>query len=905
MFGGFNLVLWTGSVLCFLAFVLRAATFESPPVDNLYLGIALIGVSLITGLLSFYQDMKSSSIMATFDVLLPQLVVAIRDGTKRSIPSELLVPGDVVELSDGDIVPADLRILSASSFKVDNAVITGESRPLVRNHLQTSSNPFETKNLAFCGTYVVEGSARGLVFSTGHNTVLGRISDASSAPKMNKRSFISSEISSFIRNMINFAIIMGLVFFFFAISIGYHWLDAMVFLVGTVVAMVPEGLIVTVAASLALTAQKMAAKNCLIKNLDTIETLGCTSVICSDKTGTLTQNKIFVTNVCFENQIFPQDSLGSRSQSEPASWKELKHCISLCTNAEFKLDQAGNREDFGDPIDVALAQFLDLSRQQQVKLSNQFKRRAEIPFNNFDKFHLKVMEDSIKGGFSVFAKGAPETILKMCSTHLADGKETGFSGSARKKYEDLFRQLCHQGERVVALCDLRLPDEDFPLGFSFDCDDVNFPVDGFRFLGFVSMMNPPRPQVPEAVAICRSAGIKVIMITGDHPDTAKAIAKQVGIISTGKKTAEDLAEELKIPLDQVCRKNIDCIVFTGSELEEMSNDDIDELILSYNEIVFARMTPDHKLLVVESCQRLGGVVAVTGDGVNDCPAMSTAHVGIAMGLTGSTVSKKTADMILLDDNFATIVSAIEEGRLVFDNLKKSIAYTLSSNIPETAPFILFLVIGMPLALGTITIICIDLGTDIFPAIALAYESPELDLMKRLPRNPYTDKLVSSNLISVSCGQIGMIQASAGFYTYLVIMAEHGFLPWSLFNLRKTWDSISINDLQDSYGQEWTFKERKALQYTGQTGFFVAVVLVQWIDALVCKTRKLSVFSQGMRNHYLNAALVFETCLAAFLAYTPGMDSALQMYPLRWNWWLPAIPFALLIFAYDEFRKLSL
>jgi sodium/potassium-transporting ATPase subunit alpha len=274
-----------------------------------------------------------------------------------------------------------------------------------------------------------------------------------------------------------------------------------------------------------------------------------------------------------------------------------------------------------------------------------------------------------------------------------------------------------------------------------------------------------------------------------------------------------------------------------------------------------------------------------------------------MGISGSTVSKKTADMILLDDNFATIVAGIEEGRLVFDNLKKSIAYTLSSNVPELFPFIFFIILGIPLALGTITIICIDLGTDILPAISLAYEEPETDLMKRPPRNPFTDRLVGSKLIGMACAQIGMIQAFAGFFTYIVIMAEHGFYPLKLIGLRKSWDSISINDLEDSFAQEWTYQDRKSLEYTCHTGFFVSIVVVQWADAIICKTRKNSIFSQGMKNFALNFSLIFETVLAVFLCYTPGMDTALQMYPLRWNWWLLALPYSILIFFYDECRKL--
>jgi sodium/potassium-transporting ATPase subunit alpha len=274
-----------------------------------------------------------------------------------------------------------------------------------------------------------------------------------------------------------------------------------------------------------------------------------------------------------------------------------------------------------------------------------------------------------------------------------------------------------------------------------------------------------------------------------------------------------------------------------------------------------------------------------------------------MGISGSTVSKKAADLILLDDNFATIVAGIEEGRLIFDNLKKSIAYTLTSNIPEMLPFLMFIILGIPLALGTVAIVCIDLGTDIVPAISLAYEVPESDLMRRPPRNPFTDKLVGSKLISMSFGQIGMIQAAAGFFTYTVIMAEHGFMPQRLIGIRKAWDAISINDLEDSFGQEWTYQDRKSLEYTCHTAFFVSIVVVQWSDAIICKTRKLSIFSQGMTNWILNFALIFETSLAIFLSYTPGMHKALRMYPLRFSWWLPSLPFSFLIFFYDELRKL--
>ncbi|CAB4053964.1 ATP1A [Lepeophtheirus salmonis] len=291
----------------------------------------------------------------------------------------------------------------------------------------------------------------------------------------------------------------------------------------------------------------------------------------------------------------------------------------------------------------------------------------------------------------------------------------------------------------------------------------------------------------------------------------------------------------------------------GNELKDKTDEELDEILINHKEIVFARTSPQQKLIIVEGCQRVGSIVAVTGDGVNDSPALKKADIGVAMGISGSDVSKQAADMILLDDNFASI---------------KSIAYTLTSNIPEISPFLLFIIADIPLPLGTVTILCIDLGTDIIPAISLAYEEPETDLMKRPPRNPYSDNLVNSKLISMAYGQIGMIQASAGFFAYTIVYAENGFFPCKLLGLRRNWDSMEINDVEDSFGQEWTYSDRKKLEYTVHTAFFVSIVIVQWADLIICKTRRNSLFHQGMRNMVLNFGLVFETLLAIGLCYIP-------------------------------------
>ncbi|XP_016070183.1 PREDICTED: sodium/potassium-transporting ATPase subunit alpha-2 isoform X1 [Miniopterus natalensis] len=395
------------------------------------------------------------------------------------------------------------------------------------------------------------------------------------------------------------------------------------------------------------------------------------------------------------------------------------------------------------------------------------------------------------------------------------------------------------------------------------------------------------------------------MVTGDHPITAKAIAKGVGIISEGNETVEDIAARLNIPVSQVNPREAKACVVHGSDLKDMTSEQLDEILRNHTEIVFARTSPQQKLIIVEGCQRQGAIVAVTGDGVNDSPALKKADIGIAMGISGSDVSKQAADMILLDDNFASIVTGVEEGRLIFDNLKKSIAYTLTSNIPEITPFLLFIIVNIPLPLGTVTILCIDLGTDMVPAISLAYEAAESDIMKRQPRNPRTDKLVNERLISMAYGQIGMIQALGGFFTYFVILAENGFLPSRLLGIRLDWDDRSTNDLEDSYGQEWTYEQRKVVEFTCHTAFFASIVVVQWADLIICKTRRNSVFQQGMKNKILIFGLLEETALAAFLSYCPGMGVALRMYPLKVTWWFCAVPYSLLIFIYDEVRKLIL
>ncbi|XP_062386759.1 sodium/potassium-transporting ATPase subunit alpha-2 isoform X2 [Sardina pilchardus] len=881
--------------------------------SRLYLGVVLAAVVIITGCFSYYQEAKSSRIMDSFKNMVPQQALVIREGEKMQINAEEVVKGDLVEIKGGDRIPADLRIIAASGCKVDNSSLTGESEPQTRSPEFTNDNPLETRNIGFFSTNCVEGTAHGIVIFTGDHTVMGRIATLASGLSVGQTP-INREIEHFIHIITGVAVFLGVSFFILAMILGYTWLEAVIFLIGIIVANVPEGLLATVTVCLTLTAKRMAKKNCLVKNLEAVETLGSTSTICSDKTGTLTQNRMTVAHMWFDNQIHEadttEDQSGSGFDKTSPTWTALSRVAGLCNRAVFQPGQEDTpilkRDTAGDASESALLKCIEMSCGSVRAMRDSNPKVAEIPFNSTNKYQLSIHEpEESPNSNLLIMKGAPERILDRCSTIMIQGQEVAMDDDWRDAFQNAYMELGGLGERVLGFCHLPMPVSQFPQGFSFDCDEVNFPTERMCFLGLMSMIDPPRAAVPDAVGKCRSAGIKVIMVTGDHPITAKAIAKGVGIISEGNETVEDIAERLNIPLSQVNPREAKACVVHGSDLKDMSVEYLDDLLRNHTEIVFARTSPQQKLIIVEGCQRQGAIVAVTGDGVNDSPALKKADIGVAMGIAGSDVSKQAADMILLDDNFASIVTGVEEGRLIFDNLKKSIAYTLTSNIPEISPFLVFILASVPLPLGTVTILCIDLGTDMVPAISLAYEMAESDIMKRQPRNPQTDKLVNERLISMAYGQIGMIQALAGFFTYFVILAENGFRPSVLVGKRLEWDDRANNEVEDFYGQQWTYEQRKIVEFTCHTAFFTSIVVVQWADLIICKTRRNSLFQQGMKNRILIFGLFAETALAAFLSYCPGMDVALRMYPLKVSWWFCAFPYSLLIFIYDEIRKLIL
>ena len=526
-----------------------------------------------------------------------------------------------------------------------------------------------------------------MVTRTGINTVMGKITELTEHnPKA--ETLITREVSQFIHLFTCAAISLGMFFFVISFLLEYFWIDSILFLIGVIVALVPEGLLAVVTISLSLSAKRLSSRNCVVKNLEAVETLGATSVILCDKTGTLTKNQATVAHVWFDNQIGEIDTAADVNPQvsfdlTAPTWKNMARVAVLANRAEFVSSKDGGREVVGTPIEAALLRNIEALEGHSGTFRSLHPKVCEIPFSPIIKFQLSIHEcqDYQTAGYLLTMVGEPETVLNRCSTALVDGQDRNIDSDYVRAFRFACAELGGLGERLVALCDWRLPPSKFPPGFQFNAENINFPLSGFRLMGIVSLMDPPRANVPDSIAKCQAAGIKVIMMTGDHPSTAKAIAKSVGILSLDEDPQEGAV------LSQPAQS---CLV-TGDELEDLKPEEIDSVLMHHQEIVLAGVTPEHKLGLVESCQRLGAVVTVTGDGINDAAALRKADVGVSMGISGTDIAKDAADIILLDDNFSSVVIAVEEGRIMFDNLKKILFYTLASNVAEIAPFVLFLI----------------------------------------------------------------------------------------------------------------------------------------------------------------------------------------------------------------------
>jgi sodium/potassium-transporting ATPase subunit alpha len=818
------ILLWLAALLSFLSEYLH------PGEGMMTLGLAIVAVIVINAIFTFIQEYRAEKALEALRKLLPFLVKVVRDEKEREIHASEVVPGDVILFSEGDKIPADARLIETAGLKVNHAPLTGESEPLLRNTDPFPGEIAESPNIAFAGTTVVSGSGKAIVFATGMKTEFGRIAHLTSAVQAGL-SPLQKEIVKATRIIAVIAGAVGLFFFILGFAIGRTFWDNFIFATGITVALIPEGLLPTVTLALAMGSQRMAKRKALIKTLPAVETLGSVTVICTDKTGTLTLNKMAVAKLWVDREIIEPAAVMTGETS-----RLLFTTAALCSNARLV-----DGEYHGDPTEKALL------KSAHESLGNISARRvSEIPFDPERKMMttLHVMDK----GITAFSKGAMEKLLPLCSHISINGERKSLDDYERDGVINANHALMDMGLRVLAFAMKQLESHEMPGVQSEELER------DMTFLGLIGLQDPPRPEVPGAIGKCRDAGVRIIMITGDGSRTALAIAKQIGLVQGTALTIE------------------------GPAFNQMTDPELTEK-LSAPEIIFARMTPKHKMRVVSILKDQGEVVAVTGDGVNDAPALKKADIGISMGITGTDVAKEASDMVLLDDNFATIVNAVEEGRTVYDNIKKFMTYIFASNIPEAVPYLAYILFGIPLPLTILQILAVDLGTDMLPALALGSEKPSPGIMKQPPRK-LNERLLNFSLIARAYLFLGPLEAVACMYGFFWVLKTGGW-AWGAM--------LPAADL---------------LYMQATTACLTAIIVTQIANIFACRSSRESLFSlEFFSNRLIFAGIAVELLLQLFIVYHPLGNKIFSTAPLSGSTWLVLVPFAVFLLIAEETRKL--
>jgi sodium/potassium-transporting ATPase subunit alpha len=821
----FALILWVAAALAFLAEAMK------PGEGMGQLGAAILAVIVVNGVFSFGQEYRAERAIAALRRLLPQQAKAVRDGELQEMAAELLVPGDILLLEEGDNVPADCRLIEASRLRVNLSTLTGESLPRTRTaEALADGRATEAKNLLLAGTSVLSGQCRAAVFATGMRTEFGRIAHLTQTAG-EAGSPLQREIARLSKLVAAFASGLGLVFFAIGAAIGLPLWENAMFAIGIIVANVPEGLLPTVTLSLAMATQRMARRNALVRHLPSVETLGSATVICSDKTGTLTQNRMSVKQAYAVRLAGPTGDLREVAGNTHLL-RNARHCHTL-----HRGSRNGRDGWLGDPMEIALAEFAGDGGDPAADPVTD-----EIAFDS-ERRRMSVVVDH-GGERWLYCKGAPEVVLALCDRVDDDGAMRPLDDAARRRATQAQVAMAEGGLRVLGFACRRLGAGEAP-------EEA-----GLAFSGFIGLHDPPRPEVPEAIARCRTAGIKVIMVTGDHPNTAVAIAREIGLVNSGEP-----------------------VVVQGEALRKMTPAQL-QIALDAPEILFTRVTAEQKMLVVEGLKAKGHVVAATGDGVNDAPALKTAHIGIAMGVAGTDVAKEAADMILLDDNFASIVNAIEEGRAVFENIRKFLTYILTSNIPELVPYLAFVLLRIPLPLTVIQILAVDLGTDMLPALALGAERPHGLAMQRPPR-PAQERLLTWPLLARAYGWLGLLQAAAAMTAFFFVLREGGWSPGEMPG------------------------KADPLYLQATTACLAAIVVAQVVNVFLCRHPEepaLRLRQDG--NALLAIGLAAEIALLLAIVYTPLGNAAFGTRPLAADPWFLMVALALAIGVLEELRKVA-
>lgn len=817
----------------FMVLVLLAATLVSGLLGEYIDAIAIIAIIMLNGILGFFQEYKAEkSLQALKELSAPQVQV-LRNSVWKRVHTKEIVVGDIIKFSSGDRIGADARLIEVSSLEIEESALTGESLPVQKKTESINQQDIQIgdmENMVFKGTLVTRGSGEGVVVATGMQTAMGQIADL-----LQTAETVVTPLQRRLEQLGKILITVALLLTVLVVAIGVlrgHDLYTMVLAgVSLAVAAIPEGLPAIVTVALSLGVQRMIKQKSIVRKLPAVETLGCASVICSDKTGTMTQNKMTVTHLWSGKQQWTVEGVGYNptggfyKENEiiyPKKEKALQQLLTfgmLCNHAqitkknnEFLLD--------GDPTEGALLVVAMKAGYEQKSLLEQFTIVKEFPFDSTRKMMSIVMKDKT-GQHYVITKGAPDVIIGRSETILWKDQLKKLKTERKKKVQEAINDLASQALRTIAIAYKPIS------SFSSQLTEEEA-ESGLTFIGLQGMIDPPRPEVKDAVAECRAAGIKTVMITGDHVITAKAIAKQLGILTQGKK------------------------VLDGQTLTEMSTDELEQVVDDV--AVFARVSPEHKLKIVKAFQNNGHVVAMTGDGVNDAPAIKAANIGIAMGITGTDVAKEASSLVLVDDNFATIKAAIKEGRNIYENIRKFIRYLLASNVGEILVMLFAMILAFPLPLVPIQILWVNLVTDGLPAMALGLDKPEEDVMNRRPRNP--NEGVFARGLAWKVLSRGFLIGVATLISFITVYQQNP------------------NDL--TYAQ---------------TVAFATLVLAQLIHVFDCRSEQ-SIFARNpFGNQYLVWAVISSLLLMLIVIYYPPLQPVFHTKSIVMRDWLLIIGMA--------------
>jgi len=901
--GGFQILLMVAALLCFILYGIQYGSAGNN--ENLYCAAVLILVVSSTALFSYYQGHKSESLMEKFSHLTSATTRVIRGGQEKAIGADDLVVGDLVAISSGDRVPADLIVVAATGLKVNNSSLTGESEALSRTTISTHPSVMESKNVMFCGTFVFEGSGLGIVFQTGDETVIGQVAKCTTGTEK-KTTHLKQEINHFVWLVVIIAVTEAILFMIVAFAAyKYPWQSAIGFCIGVLLSNVAEGLLPQICTQLYITAKMMAKLNVVVKNLEIIETLGCVSCIASDKTGTLTQNLMTVSHLEYDSEVFSTGAVTTNEFASPeiekGTFQMMLNVATLCSSAS--LVEGGAVGDTSNPTEKAIVkyfgQYVDLEKHR-----DEHSQLGLIPFNSNNKYMLTVCSVPETHRVRLYMKGAPERVMARCETILLRG-ETVPIGPLAAAQEGFSTQLASKGERVLGFAYLDLDPSRFPAGFKFNMDEVNFPTSGLTFVGLVSLIDPPRPGVQESIAICKKAGIRVIMVTGDHPITAEAIARSIGILQAPSETSPDFTSQER--------------VIPGDKLNDMTDEQWEEAFCSQG-LVFARTLPQQKQMIVSRLQDRGEIVAVTGDGVNDSPALKQASCGIAMGIMGSEIAKDAADIVLMDDNFCSIVAGIRQGRLTFTNVQKCCVHVMPHMQPELFTVILYIVIGIPSALNNLQLLTIDLGTDIPLGISLAWEAPEDEIMARPPRR-VDERLTSWRFYFLVYLQLGLFETAYCFFVFFLLFSDHGFSFSSMLFTNNwftsTYDTMDPADqiscdimaannhvwqaVQNDWGNNFD-NYRNTILAQAQAAYLACVTICQMGAILGDKTQFSSFFTVWLPNWHIWIAFCIAITFSMLLTYTPIGWVIFQTAPINFKYYGIMLGGAVMMFSYHEIIK---